>query len=255
MHNNQFVFELVIKNEYSMEVSMMKEVRYMISDTAKKVDVEAHVLRYWEEELELTIGRTEMGHRYYTPDDIVLFKSIKELKEQGFQLKAIKMLLPELVKNKGQGIENLLLLREELNEKAGSMMAEIVTEQEKPESETQVVTVERKSGQVQVQDEKIMQFQEIIKNIVLDALQENNVEFQKEMGREVGDHVVKEVDYIMRMQDEKDEERFKRLDETIRSYQKTTKEVAVTKKEKKKHFRLSRKEKKASKSNTPNQSI
>ena len=27
--------------------------RYMISDAAKMVDVEAHVLRYWEEELEL----------------------------------------------------------------------------------------------------------------------------------------------------------------------------------------------------------
>ena len=29
----------------------MGEVRYMISDAAKLVDVEAHVLRYWEEEL------------------------------------------------------------------------------------------------------------------------------------------------------------------------------------------------------------
>ena len=36
----------------------MSEVRYMISDAAKLVDVEAHVLRYWEEELELPIGAT-----------------------------------------------------------------------------------------------------------------------------------------------------------------------------------------------------
>lgn len=34
----------------------MQEVRYMISDTARKVDVEAHVLRYWEEELEIPIA-------------------------------------------------------------------------------------------------------------------------------------------------------------------------------------------------------
>lgn len=222
----------------------MKEVRYMISDTAKKVDVEAHVLRYWEEELELTIGRTEMGHRYYTPDDIVLFKNIKELKEQGFQLKAIKMLMPELIKSKGKGIENLLLLREELNEKAGSMAAEVVTAQEMPESETQIITVEQ-NGQVQTQEEKIIQFQEIIKNIVLDALHENNEDLQKEMGRQVSDHVVKEVDYIMRMQDEKDEERYKKLDEVIRSFQTSRREVAAAKKEGKKHFRLSRKEKKA----------
>ena len=55
----------------------MQEVRYMISDTARKVDVEAHVLRYWEEELEIPIARNEMGHRYYTPDDIALLKNIK----------------------------------------------------------------------------------------------------------------------------------------------------------------------------------
>ena len=51
----------------------MGEVHYMISEAAKRVGVEAHVLRYWEEELDLPIGRTEMGHRYYTEDDIRLF--------------------------------------------------------------------------------------------------------------------------------------------------------------------------------------
>ena len=50
----------------------MGEVRFMISEAAKQVNVESHVLRYWEEELDLTIGRTEMGHRYYTKDDIQL---------------------------------------------------------------------------------------------------------------------------------------------------------------------------------------
>ena len=48
----------------------MSEVRYMISDAAKLVDVEAHVLRYWEEELDLPIARNEMSHRYYTEDDV-----------------------------------------------------------------------------------------------------------------------------------------------------------------------------------------
>lgn len=223
----------------------MKEVRYMISDTAKKVDVEAHVLRYWEEELELSIGRTEMGHRYYTPDNIVLFKNIKELKEQGFQLKAIKMLMPELLKDKGKGIENLLLLKEELNEKASGISTEVTISKEKAENDTQIITIENKRGQVQTQDEKILQFQEIIKNVVLDALQENNQDIQKEMGHQISNHVIKEVDYIMRMQDERDEERFKKLDETIRNYQKSRQEVAVTKKEKKKPFRLLKKEKKS----------
>lgn len=74
----------------------MGEVRYMISEAAKKVHVESHVLRYWEEELNLKIGRTEMGHRYYTEDDIQLFCCIKKLKNEGMLLKDLKPLIPKL---------------------------------------------------------------------------------------------------------------------------------------------------------------
>lgn len=74
----------------------MGEVRFMISEAAKQVKVESHVLRYWEEELELEIGRTEMGHRYYTKDDIQLFRCIKKLKDEGMILKDLKPIIPEL---------------------------------------------------------------------------------------------------------------------------------------------------------------
>lgn len=74
----------------------MGEVRFMISEAAKKVRVESHVLRYWEEELNLEIGRTEMGHRYYTKDDVQLFRCIKKLKDEGMLLKDLKPLIPEL---------------------------------------------------------------------------------------------------------------------------------------------------------------
>ena len=80
----------------------MGEVRYMISETAKRVNMEAHVLRHWEEELELTIGRTEMGHRYYTEEDIRLFNCIKELKEQGMLLKEIKEIIPDMQKTRAK---------------------------------------------------------------------------------------------------------------------------------------------------------
>ena len=59
----------------------MKETRYLISETAKLVQVEPHVLRYWEEELGLSIKRNEMGHRYYTDKDLEIFQKIKELKK------------------------------------------------------------------------------------------------------------------------------------------------------------------------------
>ena len=78
----------------------MGEVHYMIKEAAKRVNVETHVLRYWEEELNLTIGRTEMGHRYYTEEDVQLFNCIKELKEQGMLLKDLKNLIPDILRAK-----------------------------------------------------------------------------------------------------------------------------------------------------------
>ena len=80
----------------------MGEVRYMISEAAKRVNMEAHVLRHGEEELELTIGRTEMGHRYYTEEDIRLFNCIKELKEQGMLLKELKEIIPDMQKTRAK---------------------------------------------------------------------------------------------------------------------------------------------------------
>ena len=72
---------------------MEKEKIYLISDASKKVEVESHVLRYWEDELKLPVKRNELGHRYYTEEDITEFREIKKLKEQGLQLKAIRMSL------------------------------------------------------------------------------------------------------------------------------------------------------------------
>ena len=73
----------------------MGEKRYIISDASKMLGVESHVLRYWEEELNVTIPRNEMGHRYYTDNHINLLKNVRELKEQGYSLRTIKMMLTD----------------------------------------------------------------------------------------------------------------------------------------------------------------
>ena len=86
----------------------MGEVHYMISEAAKKVHMESHVLRHWEEELGLKIGRTEMGHRYYTEEDIRLFNCIKELKEQGMLLKELKSLIPDMLRTRAKRKESLI---------------------------------------------------------------------------------------------------------------------------------------------------
>ena len=74
----------------------MGEVRFMISEAAKQVNVESHVLRYWEEELDLTIGRTEMGHRYYTDKDLEIFQKIKELKKRNSLLMLVWILFQKI---------------------------------------------------------------------------------------------------------------------------------------------------------------
>ena len=72
------------------------EQRYTVTQAAEILGVRASVLRYWEEELELRIGRNEQGHRYYTGNDITLLANIKELKKRGLALRAIKELVPRI---------------------------------------------------------------------------------------------------------------------------------------------------------------
>ena len=71
------------------------EKTYLISDAAKQVQVETHVLRYWEEELGLPIKRNKLGHRYYTGEDVELFREVKKMKDKGIQLKAIRMYMKD----------------------------------------------------------------------------------------------------------------------------------------------------------------
>ena len=68
---------------------------YSVSETVRLVGVESHVLRYWEEELELLIHRNALGHRIYGSRDIELLCRVKEWKEKGLQLKAIRVLLKQ----------------------------------------------------------------------------------------------------------------------------------------------------------------
>ncbi len=180
----------------------MGEKRYIISDASKQVDVEAHVLRYWEVELDLQVPRNEMGHRYYTDKHIKLLKDIKSLKEKGFQLKAIKMVLPELINSEGKLPERIFELKEELE------ITPVKTTM--PVAENHIV-------------DKMQQFETIMTNIVSKALVDNN----SLLGQEVSENVIKEMDYLMRMNDEKEDERYKKLDETIRSYQRSRMEAAV----------------------------
>lgn len=193
----------------------MEKVRYMISDAANIVQVESHVLRYWEEELELTVPRNELGHRYYTQENIQEFLRIKELKERGYQLKAIRLILLDEKERKEESMMEPAIRIEKVD---GREIGEEVLRREMAKNE--VIHVTQKTNQLteDTQREKRMeQFQSMMTEIVRKAISDNNQELGEEVSVQVGEHVIKEMNYLMRTQEEQDEERFRKLDEAIRS--------------------------------------
>ena len=192
----------------------MDEVHYLISDASKKVDVEAHVLRYWEEELELDIPRNEMGHRYYTDLHIRLFKQVKNLKEKGYQLKAIKHALNQVLKKDGkaQGELSDEILERDMNA--------ALREFKEEDGGTSLSTVKGDTGSVVAIEEKMEQFQQIMNLIIGRALEVNNEKLSQDISSLVNDKMGKELEFLLQASDQKEEERLRQLDETLRAYQK-----------------------------------
>ena len=181
----------------------MGEVHYMISEAAKRVNVETHVLRYWEEELSLSIGRTEMGHRYYTEDDIQLFCCIKELKEQGIQLKELKGLIPDMLRTR----DKLKLQKEPKEDPTVSNSV----------SEEQLDMASNASlEKIQLQIEEIFQH----------AMLENNKILEESVSQSISQALIKEMNYLFQAQDRQEEDRYKKLDHLIRQQQTYRKESA-----------------------------
>lgn len=192
----------------------MDEVHYLISDASKKVDVEAHVLRYWEEELELDIPRNEMGHRYYTDLHIRLFKQVKNLKEKGYQLKAIKHALNQVLKKDGNAQAEL---SDEILERD---MNAALHEFKEDDGTTSLTAVKNDGVSVVAMEEKMEQFQQIMNLIIGRALEVNNEKLSQDISCLVNDKMGKELEFLLQASDQKEEERFRQLDETLRACQK-----------------------------------
>lgn len=199
----------------------MEQTYYLISDAAKKVQVESHVLRYWEEELGLPIKRNELGHRFYTEEDIKRFISIKSLKEKGLQLKAIKLVLQDdesFDKEAGEtektmlGVEKRTVVntpnREEKMEKelGGKKILSVIAKTS--------LEPENKSARMQM----------LLKQMIMEAIKDSN----EELCDSLKESLLKEMDYQFRLQEEREEERessrtkredehFQRIDELLRS--------------------------------------
>ena len=206
----------------------MEKVRYMISDAANIVHVESHVLRYWEDELELNIPRNEMGHRYYTKENIAEFQRIKELKEQGYQLKAIRMIVhngpiegltaeaPIPVGQAPLSAGAAAAIPQPVQPVAAQPAAVAQPVQPAAPQQLPVKTTAESPQSILNNTDKMAQFTELMTEIVGKALAANNEELGQSISEEVGKQVIKEMNYLMREREEAEEDRFRRLDAAIR---------------------------------------
>ena len=184
----------------------MKEERYLIKEAAALVGVESHVLRYWEEELNMDIHRNGMGHRYYTQRDVELLKKIHNLKENGLQLKAIRNYLD-------------MRRKQMVQVETSSALPELKDRQE------QLVPVEH---EILSNEAKMEQFQQLMNRIVSKAIQENNELIGKSAGQHAANAVVTQITGMTKEQEERAEDRYRKLDQTLREMQRARQEAAAT---------------------------
>lgn len=138
------------------------EKHYTVQQAAETTGLKPYVLRYWEDELNLSIGRNELGHRYYTGYDIQMFLNIRELKNRGLKLSAIRELIPKIAQNAPGGERSKIRLLE-----TGKQDAE---EKEAFKNEVEDIKreLERESGE---ENWKIVEFQKILERLIQQELQ------------------------------------------------------------------------------------
>lgn len=201
-----------------VENTMQKE-EYLIHEVAEEMQLEPHVLRYWEEELNLEVNRNERGHRIYTKDDVEKLTYIKFLKEQGLKLKAIKTWMNE----EKNGVEHInqkvipIQLGYEERKKENSMIE--IKERKPTLKEKQEIATKMKENQNNQEEinEKIYKMQLIMQKIFSNIIIENNNNLIQEITDNVKNSVTKEFDYQMRVfLDEEDKREEKRMEENMK---------------------------------------
>jgi DNA-binding transcriptional MerR regulator len=112
LDNDQDVATTQPKSKLSSEatISMPKKIKKSkdafrtISEVAKKLDVQQHVLRFWETKFsQVRPLKRGGGRRYYRPEDVALLQRIHHLLyTEGYTIKGVQKLLKE--KGKAQMI-------------------------------------------------------------------------------------------------------------------------------------------------------
>ncbi|MBS1571540.1 MAG: MerR family transcriptional regulator [Bacteroidetes bacterium] len=109
-----------------MNINLPDKLYYSIGEVAKAFDVNASLLRYWEQEFPiLKPKKNKKGNRYFTPEDIKNLKIIYYLvKEKGYTLDGARIALttntkiPETVSL----LDRLVFVKSELSKLKDSLV-------------------------------------------------------------------------------------------------------------------------------------
>ena len=212
----------------------------MIKDAVKELKIEAHVLRYWEEELNLNIKRNSMGHRYYDDKDIRLFKEINNLRESGVSLKDIRLAIEKARKEFGADDNSKQNIYEEkTTDKSVETLEEktAILNVTKATIDEQLSENKNEIDENKIVDFKSVQLQNMMNKLVANALRENKKIITTSVKNEIADDVMKQIDLVIKEKEEREEERFRRLDENIRKLQQSEALIAATKAPKKRWWK------------------
>lgn len=208
------------------------EKKYQVSEAAEELETEVYTLRYWENQLGIEVPRNAAGHRYYEEEQIVMFRNVKRLKEAGFGLRQIKAMGERMSAVAELSDEKL----SELRDRIASLEAEQETvfckeagrtepdhADENGESESFALSVEKENEfaaiTVEQREDGMRLLQEGMTKWLEELLRKNNEQLTHKIEDGVSDRMARELRFLFRQQEEREEERYRRLDRTIREYQ------------------------------------
>lgn len=185
----------------------MGDIHYMTVERGVE-DISRKFIQ-WEEKLDITIGKKDEKHHYYTKEDICLIECVEKLSHAGVSDQELKSMVPDLLKakehkievrgqavareNELQEVENLVPMNTE------NINKDMVTYTREMSAVDMAVTMER-------------------------VLQNNNIVLEQGICDVVTESIKKEMTYLLLAKDQVEEERYKRLDTLIRQQQLSRKE-------------------------------
>ncbi|MCH5273732.1 MAG: MerR family transcriptional regulator [Lachnospiraceae bacterium] len=198
---------------------------YQVSEAAEELGMEVYTLRYWENQLGIEVPRNTAGHRYYEEQQLELFRGVKRLKDAGFGLRQIKAM--------AERMPAVAALPDEKLEDLRKRIAGIEAEQEEAvmihknehfkEREKFSLCVGGASAcvtpEVEEHTDGVRMLQEGMTKWLGEMLKRNNEQLTQKIEEGVSERMARELKFLFRQQEEREEERYRRLDRTIREYQ------------------------------------